>query len=57
VHALERLPSARMSPLATLQREQQVAPVRDITELRGSTEEGDDFESFMEAISSARGGG
>jgi hypothetical protein len=54
--ALECLPSARMSPLATLQREQQVAPVRDIAELRGSTEEGDDFGLFMEAISSARGG-
>jgi hypothetical protein len=54
--ALERLPSARMSPLATLQREQQVAPIRDIAELRGSTEEGDDFGLFMEAISSARGG-
>ena len=54
--ALERLPSARMSPLATLQREQQVAPVRDIAELRGNAEEGDDFGSFMEAISSARGG-
>jgi RimJ/RimL family protein N-acetyltransferase len=43
--ALERLPSARMSPLAAWQREQQVAPVRDIAELRGSTEEGDDFGS------------
>jgi hypothetical protein len=40
--ALERLPSARMSPLATLQREQQVTPVRHIAELRGSTEEGDE---------------
>ena len=53
--ALERLPSARMSPLATLQREQRVAPVRDIAELRGNTEEGDDFGLFMKAISSARG--
>jgi hypothetical protein len=54
--ALERLPSSRMLPLATLQRQQQVAPVRDIAELRGGTEEGDDFGSFMEAIASARRG-
>lgn len=54
--ALERLPSARMSPLATLQREQHVAPVGDIAELRGSVEEGDDFEPFVEAITSARRG-
>jgi hypothetical protein len=54
--ALERLPTSRMLPLATLQRQQQVAPVRDIAELRGRTEEDDDFGSFMEAISSARRG-
>lgn len=54
--ALERLPSARMLPLATLQRQQHVLPVSNISELRGSTEDGDDFESFMEAITSARRG-
>jgi hypothetical protein len=53
---LERLPSARMLPLQTLQRQQNVAPVRDITDLRGNAEEGEDFGPFMEAISSARGG-
>jgi hypothetical protein len=54
--ALERLPSARMLPLATLQRQQGVSPVSDISELRGSTEDGDDFGPFMEAITSARRG-
>jgi hypothetical protein len=45
-----------MLPLATLQRQQHVLPVSNISELRGSTEDGDDFESFMEAITSARRG-
>jgi hypothetical protein len=39
--ALERLPSARMLPLATLQRQQGVSPVSDISELQGSAEDGD----------------
>lgn len=54
--ALERLPSARIAPLETLQRQQQVESVRDISELRGSLEEGDDFATFMAAITSVRGG-
>lgn len=54
--ALERLPSARMAPLATLQRQQGVSPVNDIAELQGSAEDGDDFGPFMEAIASARRG-
>ena len=54
--ALERLPSARMLPLETLQRQQKIVPVHDITELRGSAEEGDDFGPFMAAITSVRDG-
>lgn len=54
--ALERLPSARMLPLATLQRQQGVSPVNDIAELRGSADDDDDFGPFMEAIASARRG-
>lgn len=54
--ALERLPSARMLPLASLQRQQHVAPVSDITELQGNVEDGDDFGPFLEAITSARRG-
>jgi hypothetical protein len=54
--ALERLPSARMLPLASLQRQQRVAPVNDITELQGTVDDGDDFGPFMEAITSARRG-
>ncbi len=54
--ALEVLPSARMSPLSTLQRQQSVAPVRDIAELRGGGAEDEDFGPFMEAISSVRRG-
>ncbi|HUN35608.1 MAG TPA: hypothetical protein VMU95_26720 [Trebonia sp.] len=54
--ALERLPSARTLPLATLQRQQGVSPVSDISDLRGHAEDGDDFGSFMEAITSARRG-
>jgi hypothetical protein len=53
---LQRLPSARMLPLATLQRQQHVSPVSDIAELRGSTEDGDDFGPFIEAITAARRG-
>ncbi len=54
--ALERLPSARMLPLASLQRQQGVSPVNDIAELQGGAEDGDDFGPFMEAIASARRG-
>jgi hypothetical protein len=54
--AVEVLPSARMSPLATLQRQQNVAPVLDIAELRGSGADDEDFGPFMEAISSVRRG-
>jgi hypothetical protein len=53
---LERLPSARMLPLATLQRQQGVSPVSDISQLQGGAEDGDDFGLFMEAITSARRG-
>ena len=51
---LQRLPSARMLPLATLQRQQHVSQVSDIAELRGNTEDGDDFGLFIEAITAAR---
>jgi hypothetical protein len=51
---LEILPSARMSPLETLQRQQGVAPVMDFDELVGPPI--DDFDVFMEAITSARQG-
>jgi hypothetical protein len=51
---LEILPSSRMLPLATLQQQQHVSPVSDVAELRGSTEDGEDFGPFMEAITSAR---
>ncbi len=54
--ALERLPSARMLPLATLQRQQGVSAVNDIAELQGRAEDGGDFGAFMEAITSARRG-
>jgi len=54
--ALERLPSARMLPLATLQRHQGVSPVNDMAELQGGAEDDDDFGPFMEAIASARRG-
>jgi hypothetical protein len=53
---LQRLPSARMLPLATLQRQQHVSPVSDIAELRGNTEDVDDFGPFIEAITAARRG-
>jgi hypothetical protein len=54
--AIERLPSAPVSPLAALQREQHVQPVSDITELRGHVEDNDDFSLFLEAIHAARHG-
>jgi hypothetical protein len=54
--ALSVLPSARMLPLATLQRQQQVAKVDDISVLQGSTDSEDDFGLFMEAITSVRRG-
>jgi hypothetical protein len=54
--AIERLPSARMLPLETLQRQQRVTPVNDIAELQGNAEDGEDFGPFMEAINSARRG-
>jgi hypothetical protein len=54
--AIDRLPSARMVPLQTLQRQQQITPVNDIAELQGSTEDEEDFGPFMEAINSARRG-
>ena len=54
--ALERLPSARLLPLQTLQRQQHVSPVTDIGDLQGNTEDGDDFGPFMEAIISVRRG-
>ncbi len=54
--AIDRLPSARMVPLQTLQRQQQITPVNDIAELQGSTEGEEDFEPFIQAINSARRG-
>jgi hypothetical protein len=54
--AIERLPSARMLPLETLQRQQHVTPVNDIAELQGNTEDGEDFGPFIGAINSARHG-
>jgi hypothetical protein len=56
ISALETLAEARISPLATLQRQQGVTEVRDIDELRGRAEDTDDFGSFLEAIRSARNG-
>lgn len=46
----------RSSSLATLQREQGIAEVGDIDELRGRTEDTDDFGPFLDAIRSARQG-
>ena len=54
--AIDRLPSARMVPLQTLQRQQHITPVNDIAELQGSTEGEEDFGPFMEAINSTRRG-
>jgi hypothetical protein len=51
--AIESLPGVPMSRLATLQRQQQVAPLSDIEELFGP-ESDDDFAPFLDAISSAR---
>lgn len=56
ISALESLPTARISPLATLQRQQGVTEVRDIDELRGPGEDTDDFGPFLDAIRSARHG-
>lgn len=56
ISALESLPIARISPLATLQRQQGVAEVHDIDELRGRVEDTDDFGPFLDAIRSARHG-
>jgi hypothetical protein len=56
ISALEALPTARISPLATLQRQQEVSEVRDIDELRGRVEDTDDFGPFLDAIRSARHG-
>jgi hypothetical protein len=53
--AIEILPSARLSPLATLERQQGTAPVGDIEELLGP-ETVEDFGPFLEAIKSARRG-
>ncbi len=51
--SLEILPSARMSPLVTLQRKQGVEPISDIGELQGH--DTDDFGPFLDALNSARG--
>lgn len=56
ISALDSLPTARVSNLATLQRQQGIAEVRDIDELRGRTEDTDDFGPFLDAIRSARHG-
>ena len=54
--SVEILPSQPMSPLATLRRQQGIAPVSDIEELFGP-ETDDDFGPFLDAINSARRGG
>jgi hypothetical protein len=54
--AIERLPSAPMSPLVTLQRQQGISQVREIEQLLGP-ETDEDFGPFIEAINSARRGG
>lgn len=51
--SLESLPSARMSPLITLGRQQGVGPISDIEELQGHDTE--DFGPFLDALNSARG--
>jgi hypothetical protein len=51
--SLESLPSARMSPLVTLGRQQGVGPIGDIEELQGN--DTDDFGPFLDALNSARG--
>jgi hypothetical protein len=53
--SIERLPSAPMSPLATLRRQQGISPVGEIEELLGP-ETDEDFGPFIEAINSARHG-
>jgi hypothetical protein len=54
LETLESLASAPMSPLATLARQQGVAPVSSVEDLRGTVV--DDFDAFLEAISSVRRG-
>jgi hypothetical protein len=56
ISALEALPTARISPLATLQRQQGVTEVTDVDQLRGRVDEADDFGPFLDAIRSARHG-
>jgi len=51
--SLENLPSAKMSPLVTLGRQQRVGPISDIEELQGH--DTDDFGPFLDALNSARG--
>jgi Phosphotransferase enzyme family len=53
---LLELAAPGVSPLATLQRQQGVAEVRDIDELRGRRDDTDDFGPFLDAIRSARHG-
>jgi len=51
--SLQSLPSAKMSPLVTLGRQQGVGPIGDIEELQGH--DSDDFGPFLDALNSARG--
>jgi hypothetical protein len=51
--SLQSLPSAKMSPLVTLGRQQGVGPIGDIEELQGR--DSDDFGPFLDALNSARG--
>lgn len=51
--SLQSLPSARMSPLVTLGRQQGVGPISDLEELQG--QDSDDFGPFLNALNSARG--
>lgn len=51
--SLQSLPSARMSPLVTLGRQQGVEPISDIEELQGN--DPDDFGPFLDALNTARG--
>jgi len=53
--SIERLPSAPMSPLVTLRRQQGISAVGEIEELLGP-ETDEDFGPFIEAINSARHG-
>lgn len=56
ISALEPLLTARSSSLAILQRQQGIAEVRDIDELRERTEDTDGFGPFLDATRSARHG-